>query len=413
MHKLIFKNTFYQTLTRIVTSGIGFLITIIIARNFGVLGFGEFTKVTAFVALFFLITDFGLNAIYLKENDEKPHFKDLFYLRIILSLVLIVLANLIVLILPYNKDSDFGFSDQTKLGVFIFSFSILFQGILYSSSAIFQKKIKYNFLLISSGIGSFLTLILVFIDAYFLKSVLNIYLAFIFGAGVTALISIFLAGSKITPLSLNLKFTKSLFKEALPIGLMLIFNLIYFRIDIFLLSIFRSTTDVGIYGLSYKFFDFLIALPLFLSNSIYPVLIGKREDKNAFFQIVKKYFIFSLAFSVFLIFIFWFTSPLFSLIKKDFIASVLPFRILLLSLPLFFTTSILQWTLIAQGKQKFLMYVYLFCAILNICLNIIFIPNFGYIASAIITGVSELIVFVFLLLKFISTRKSIGIAMRI
>lgn len=399
MHSLIFKNTFYQTLTRIVTSGIGFLITIIIARNFGVLGFGEFTKVTAFVALFFLITDFGLNAIYLKKDDEKLHFKDLFYLRIILSLVLIILVNLIVLILPYNKDSDFGFSNQTKLGVFIFSFSILFQGILYSSSAVFQKKLKYNLLLISSGIGSFLTLILVFIDTYFLKSVLGIYLAFIFGMGITALISIFLTGSKITPLSLNLKFTKNLFKEALPIGLMLIFNLIYFRVDIFILSVFRSTAEVGIYGLSYKFFDFLIALPLFLSNSIYPLLLNKKEERDGFSMIVKKYFFISLFLSVLLIILFWFASPLFSFINKEFVSSVIPFRILLLSLPFFFTTSILQWALIVQGKQKFLMHIYLISAIINICLNIIFIPNFGYMASAIITGVSELIIFVFLLLK--------------
>lgn len=402
MFSLVFKNTFYQTLTRIVTSGSGFLITIIIAQSFGVLGFGEFTKVTAFVSLFYLITDFGLNAIYLKKEDEKLHFKDLFYLRIVLSLVLIILVNLIALLLPYGRDSDFGFSTQTKLGVFIFSFSILFQGVLYSSSAIFQKKLKYDFLLISSGIGSFLTLILVIVDSYFLKSVLNIYLAFLFGAVTSALISIFLTRSKITPLSLDLKFTKNLFKESLPLGLMLIFNLIYFRIDIILLSVLRSTSEVGIYGFSYKFFDFLIALPLFISNSIYPLLLSKKEYSLI---IVKKYFFIYLFLSVLLIVLFWFASPLFSLVKSDFIASVLPFRILLLSLPLFFATSILQWSLIAWGKQKFLMYVYLISAIINICLNILFIPNFGYVASAIITGVCEALIFALLLWKFLKIKK--------
>lgn len=413
MHKVIFKNTFYQTLTRIVTSGIGFLITIIIARSFGVLGYGEFTKVTAFVVLFYLIADFGLNAIFLKEDDEKLHFRDLFYLRIFLSLILIILANSIALILPYNKSLDLGFSEQTKLGVFIFSFSILFQGILYSSSAVFQKKFKYSFLLISSGIGSFLTLILVFINAYFLKSVLNIYLAFILGMGTTALISIFLTGSKIIPLSLDLKFTKNLLKEALPIGLMLIFNLIYFRIDIFLLSIFRSTTEVGIYGLSYKFFDFLIAMPLFLSNSIYPLLLNKKGEGKSFLMMIKKYFFIYLFLSLLLINIFWFASSLFSLIKNDFTASILPFRILLLSLPFFFTTSILQWALIAQRKQKFLMVVYLIVAIINIFLNLIFIPSFGYIASAIITGVCEVLVFAFLLWKFLKIKKIMGMESQI
>lgn len=413
MHHLIFKNTTYQTLTRLITSGIGFLITIIIARGFGVLGFGEFTKVTAFVALFYLIADFGLNAIFLKEDDEKLHFRDLFYLRIFLSLILIILANSIALVLPYSKSLDLGFSEQTRLGVFIFSFSILFQSILYSSSAIFQKRLKYNFLMISSIAGSALTLLTVLIDVLFLKSLINIYLAFIFGGGLTALVSFFLTKNKIAYLSFDLKFTKSLIKEAFPIGLMLIFNLIYFRIDIFLLSLLRSTIDVGIYGLAYKFFDFLISLPLFLSNSIYPLLLQKKNDQKDFYLISKKYLWISLFFSFLIMVVFWFVSPLFSLIKSDFIASILPFRILLLSLPVFFVTSILQWALIAQRKQKFLMYIYLISAIINIFLNTIFIPNFGYVASAIITGVCEALVFVFLLWKFLKIKKIMGMEGRI
>lgn len=405
MHKIIFKNTTYQTVTRLITSSIGFLITLLIARSFGNLGYGEFTKVTVFVSFFYLIADFGLNAIYIKKDDEVTHFRDLFYLRFLISIVLIIAANAIAFVLPYNSDLDSGFSNITRLGIFIFSFSILFQSIVYSCSAIFQKKLKYDFLMISSGIGSFFTLFLILINVYLFKSISNIYFAFIVGGFLTAAVSIFGTKNKIFPISLNFKFTKNLIKETLPIGLMLIFNLIYFRIDIFLLSVFRSTTDVGIYGLSYKFFDFLIALPLFLSNSIYPMLLREREDKDVFFQIVKKYFILSLVFSVFLIFIFWFASPLFSFIKKDFIASVLPFRILLLSLPIFFTTSILQWALIAQNNQKYLMYVYLFCAFLNVFLNIIFIPQWGYIASAIITGASETIVFIFLVSKFTKNFK--------
>ena len=405
MHKIILKNTTYQALTRLITSGAGFLITLLIARSFGGLGYGEFTKVTAFVSFFYLIADFGLNAIYIKKDDEGKHFRDLFYLRFLISIILIITVNAIALVLPYNKNLDSGFSDITRLGIFIFSFSILFQSIVYSCSAVFQKKLKYDFLMISSGFGAFLTLFLILINVYLFKSIINIYFAFIMGGFLTAVISVIGTKNKILPVSLDFNFVKNLLKETLPIGLMLIFNLIYFRIDIFLLSVFRSTTDVGIYGLSYKFFDFLIALPLFLSNSIYPMLLRKRENKNAFFQIVKKYFIFSLVFSLLLILIFWFASPLFTFIKKDFIASVLPFRIFLLSLPIFFTTSILQWALIAQNNQKFLMYVYLFCAFLNIILNIIFIPHWGYIASAIITGISEFVVFIFLVLKFTKNFK--------
>jgi len=165
------------------------------------------------------------------------------------------------------------------------------------------------------------------------------------------------------------------------------------------------TKDVGIYGLSYKFFDFLIALPLFLSNAIYPFLIKAKQDGKGFLSLTRNYFFVFFAASFIVMIPFWFISPLFILIKTDFANSIVPFRILLLSLPFFFTTSFLQWVLITLGKQKYLMYVYLFSTILNIVLNVIFIPQFSYLASATITLVSEALVFVLLIGKVVSVEK--------
>ena len=119
-HLTIAKNTFYQVFARAATSFIGFLITIIIARKFGVLGYGDFTKVTSFVALFYLVLDFGLNAFFLQY--EKANFKNLFYLRILISLIVFTCLNLIALLLPYNSVLNSGFSENARIGIFIFSF---------------------------------------------------------------------------------------------------------------------------------------------------------------------------------------------------------------------------------------------------------------------------------------------------
>jgi O-antigen/teichoic acid export membrane protein len=50
------------------------------------------------------------------------------------------------------------------------------------------------------------------------------------------------------------------------------------------------------------------------------------------------------------------------------------------------------------------MYVYLFSTVLNIVLNVIFIPQFSYLASATITLVSEALVFILLIGKVLNTR---------
>ena len=401
-HKLIAKNTFYQTLARLITSFVGFLITIIIARRFGVLGYGDFTKVTSYIALSYLILDFGLNAFFLQY--EKPNFKNLFYLRILISLIVFALVNLITFVLPYNPSTGSGFSDSVRMGIFIFSFSIFAQSIILSTMAIFQKSINYFRYMSGVVIGSLANLALVLLFTFLNYSIFFILFAFVLSSFISALFLIKLSKESIWPFFFDKAFAKEIFIKSLPIGLMLIFNLVYFRADMILLSLMASTKDVGIYGLSYKFFDFLIALPLFLSNAIYPFLIKAKQEGKGFLGLTRNYFSVFLVSSFIVMIPFWFISPLFILIKTDFANSIIPFRILLLSLPFFFTTSFLQWVLITLGKQKYLMYVYLFSTVLNIVLNVIFIPQFSYLASATITLVSEGIVFVLLIGKVLNAR---------
>src|ERR1035437_2029022 len=273
---LIAKNTFYQVAARVVTSFIGFLITIIIARKFGVIGFGDFIKVTSYVALFYLLVDLGFNAFFLQY--EKPNFKNLFYLRLLISLIIFVLINLIALVLPYNLSSGSGFSESVRVGIFIFSFSIFAQSIILSATAIFQKSINYFRYMIGVIIGSLINLMLVLLFTFLNFSIFFILFAYTVSSFTSALLLIRLTKESIWPLVFDKSFAKEIFIKSFPIGLMLIFNIIYFRVDMFLLSLLAPTKDVGIYGLSYKFFDFLIALPLFLSNAIYPFLIKSKKE---------------------------------------------------------------------------------------------------------------------------------------
>ncbi len=401
-HKIILKNTLFQIAARSITSLLTFLTTLLIARNFGAIGYGDFIKITTFVGLFYLVVDFGLNAIFLqKDNEENINFKDLFYLRLILSSLLFFIVNAISFILPFNKELGIGFSPTLRIGIFIFSFSIFLQGITLSSSVIFQRRLRFDLLLISTTIGSIITFLLTLFFIHLFQPLHIIVSAFVIGGVITSAISLFLSKEKIFPIVIRIRFIKSLITGSMSLGLMLIFNLIYFRIDIFLLSFFKSTTDVGIYGIAQRGFDFLIALPLFLSNALYPGLLQNKNNYRNTIGILIKYLYISVIFSLLLIIVFWFLSPLIILVKEDFVPAIVPFRILLISLPLFFATSILQWTLISQKQQKFLMYVYLLAGILNISLNFIFIPTGSYIASAIITDISEGIVLICLIAKLV------------
>lgn len=402
----IAKNTIYQIIARIVSSGTTFLITIIVARHFGINGYGDFAKVTAFVTLFYLLADFGLNAVFLQRENSHVHFHDLLYPRIALACLLIFLVNGLAFFLPYNAVTGVGFSPLARLGIFLYSFTILTESILTSSAAIFQRELSYENFMISTVIGSIISLLLIAIFTTVSYTFLAVFIAFLLGGIAECLIALILTKEDLLPVRLDVGFIKKLTLETIPITLMLFFNLVYFRIDTILLSFMRSSHDVAIYDLSYKVFDFLIALPLFLSNSLYPTIL-ENEKNNRTLGAAKKYIFLFIVVSLFVIIPVWFLAPFLPVLttKKEFAEVVFPIRILLASLPVFFGTSILQWLLIAQKQQKFLAYVYFISTVFNIVLNFIFIPQYSYFASAIITGLSEFLVFIVLWMKLFGKQK--------
>ena len=65
--KLIW-NTGSQVAGRAISALTTLGITILIARAFGTGGYGDFVKITTFVAFFYLLADFGFNAIFLQRS---------------------------------------------------------------------------------------------------------------------------------------------------------------------------------------------------------------------------------------------------------------------------------------------------------------------------------------------------------
>lgn len=388
-----------------MTSGSGFFITILLAHFIGLKGYGDYTKVTTFVAIFYLIADFGLNAIFLKLNEKEARLNYLLSLRLLIALLLIIIINVVVIFLPSANSQDIGFASYLRLPVFIFTLTIIFQSVLFTSMAVFQKKLKYDLQMYSIICGTILTLFLVIAFSLKQMPLEYILISYVLGNALSAVISLILIKQKFTPLKFNTTFYAKLLKDSSPIGLMLFFNLIYFRADIIILSFYKSVSDVALYGYAYKYFEFLLALPLFLSNAVYPFLLRSLKNLRNFHQLAQKYILVFLILSILILGFAWFLSPLIAIVEKDFSASILILRTLVFFLPVFFVTSILQWILIAKDENKFLLLTYSLSALINIALNIIFIPIYGYLAAAIITGLSELFILAILLMKFIGQKQ--------
>lgn len=417
MRKSVFINTFSQLIVKIITSFSTLFVTLLISYFLGINNFGSFTKIITFVSFFYLLVDFSFNQMFIKKHfdDTEKQLKNLIVLRGIISVILMMFIFIITVFLPYNPLQQIGFSSTEKWGVFIFSFTLLTQGFIMSCNAVLQKQKNYVASIYPYFLSSFVLLAIVGIGIFY-KNILIIVSAFFF-SGLTTYILLFYEITS-SDVSFNLKtlykrskntssfkgfsfsqlatfkvFSKNLLLISYPIALMLFLNVIYAKVDIIILSFSKSSLDVGIYGFSYRIFEFIIAVPAFFSNSVYTTLLEKEQDTKSFVKHIKSYSRILIVISIFFMAITLIGAPLLTYIKKDFSFSVMPLQILSLSLPFFFLTSLLQWVLIIKGKKLFLILLYLLSLIINITLNVIFIPQYSYIAASIITVISEGIVF--------------------
>ncbi|OGD84253.1 hypothetical protein A2165_01230 [Candidatus Curtissbacteria bacterium RBG_13_40_7] len=417
MFKKVIYNTGAQIIGKGITAGTTLLITILIGRALGEAGYGDFTKIFVFVGYFYTLGDFGINAVYIKLADDKNNFillRSLVGLRLFITLSLAIAAILISFLIPYNPQTGIGFSPMVKLGIIVASLTIITQGLFTTANAFFQRILRYDLSTIAAICGSLVILLGTILTFIAKGGLLGYTISYVFGGLTFVFISLYLIFIKTKKLILpkfSLAQSKIFISKSWPIGLALILNLIYFRIDVFILANTRSSAEVGLYGLAYQFFESSLAIPIFFANALYPLLaVLYRSDLNQFKKQIAVWLKLLTLFSILLVFGLIMVSFFIPFIYQGrFTGSVPALQILALGTPFFFISALLWYLLIIFDKQKYLLIVYAGGAVFNVIANLIFIPRFGYLAASFITVVSEGLILLFLIIALYVKPKTFNL----
>lgn len=408
--KSIASNTFFQLASKVITMTITFALTIIISRQYGAYGYGLFTLFQSFPVLFFMVADFGLNAIGTREisknlKDINKIFNNVLFLRIFLSLFLVILSIILTLVM---------YSDvNIRYGLILGSLIIVSQTLVSTTNIIFQIKLRYD---LSSFSNVFSYLILLFGVWYLVVNradVAVINFVYVLVSFISFGINLYLL--KRFDIRLDLNISRSYVKELLlmswPLGLMFIFSQINFKADSILLSVLKlpdwglnNIQAVGVYGLPYKIFEVMLVIPTFIMNATYPILLDSynlnlKKFKENFLKTI--YGMLGLGVLVSVIGYFgvkYLITP--ELIEKvftaDFDISKQVLMILLTGIFIFFVTQPLSWFLVIRDKQKILPLIYGVSALFNVSLNYYLIPKYSFLASSYLTWLSELVTLILL-----------------
>lgn len=377
-----------------MSAGIGIIVTAILGRALGASGFGLYTLVLSFGAILHVLSDGGLYVTLAREITKNPMreqgiFSTILGLRIISLVVVFVFGWIVILGIPGYRWAS-GLYWLAAVGFFAQSLSQLLVG-AFQKYGVMWKVAAGD---ISGRIVQLVVVAVVFLVVRTGTQTQALGMTMVaFSAG--ALVA-YVIHATLVPrlLAWKVRFVprdwKPFIQKSWPIGLMLIVNAVYFRIDILMLSWFRSTAEVGWYGAAYKAIESGLFIPAAFGGLLLPRIAEARSAARKGELLTQGVFSMMvlgvLAFVVLLVG----ALPLITLfVGPAFAPAGNLLAVLSVALAIMFLGNVFGFALVAEEQQKQLLVLYSVLAIGNIAGNALFIPHFGAVAAAWTTVATE------------------------
>ena len=411
--KTVTQNTTYYTLALVFQKILAFVFFTFLARGLGAEDLGKYVFAFSFTTIFSVFVDVGLSSVLTRET-ARDHSKtekilnDVLGLKLILAVLVYILIFFLVNILHYPELTR----QLVYITAFIMladNFSTTFWGVLRG-----RQNLKYE----SLGIFLFQLIILVlgFTFLYLGFSVKIIASATLFASLFFVFFS-FLQVKKrldiqIRP-SFDKKLTIKLLQISIPFALTGIFARLNTQIDTVLLSkmgcLSQSICDqnVGVYSIASKIVLAIHFIPLAFTAALFPAMSRFfAEDKTRLASIFEKSIRYLLIISTPIAFGIFTLAPAFvpAIFGLEYTGSVLPLRILAISIIFLFVTFPIGSLLNASSRQLRNSVHIGLAVLVNLILNIILIPRMTFTGAAISSFASTLVI---LLLGVVAINQSL------
>jgi len=183
---------------------------------------------------------------------------------------------------------------------------------------------------------------------------------------------------------------KNLWSEALILGLVLFLIQFYFRIDTIMLGLLASEREVGLYSVAFNLMEGTFFIPTIVMASIFPGL-SKAKRFSLYFR--TGFLLLTLSGIVFGSIVFIFAEGIINLFfAADFMDSSEILQILALAIPLVFWGYLMTQSLVALDHNRIYLAIAAGGVLLNILLNLWFIPEYGASGAAVATVITEALI---------------------
>ncbi|MFZ0181376.1 MAG: flippase [Candidatus Dormiibacterota bacterium] len=380
------RNTMLILVVRVISRIIALLAVIIIGNYLDPTRFGQMQTAVTYVGLVGTVTDLGFSALYVREGAR--HTDQLSrYWNNVASLKVLGAAVGLPLIFAALYVAGVRSLLWPAFAILVLSgYQLLLRNTLYALQRLTFEIIE----IIPETLVVFaLVVIGVHINAdtgFFLWAYAISYaFACVYFAIVLAVMGVIRPGLQFEP-GLLLSWVR----VAVPLGITFIITTVYFKVDVPILQRFRPYQEVGYYTFAYKPFESLLFIPFALRSVIFPVLsVYHRRSPERVLPLAEKFFKalvilgWPISVGVFLL------APQFNSLLHLYAGSEPALQILALAIVFMFADNTFAATLNAIDKQNVFALVAMVGLVINVGVNLVVIPRYGYLGASWAVVVTE------------------------
>lgn len=364
----------------------GLITTILLINYFSPSEYGNLSIALTILGVLTAFSSLGFDAVLLRKFIEAKN-KLLLYESIFLRFIAASIIFILISIAAFSLDIKWLYILNILLIIIFFESFNAVRELSFSEE-------KYNLIVIANSLGSLAQILSIIILIKFEMSIYFFAIPFVLNRVIFIL---FLSYFQINYLKhipfKTLSVNKELLSAGMPLMMASITGLIYAAQDQWMISLYLSKADVGIYAAGIKFVLICLVLPTIVTNVLYHNIIKQKNED--FFKRYLQGLYSALLFSGILLAIF------FNIFSENIIRFLYPsvyidsaeiMSIYSLVLITAFFQSLNNKLLILFDLQHFIFKRMLIALCINLALNIFLIPKYGIVGAAYATVISELFV---------------------
>lgn len=383
------RNFFYSTLS--AGSAVFMLLLLVMAgRWLGAVDYGVFTAAVSLATIAEVFMDFGLHQITIRaiarDATRAGHLLHTsLWLKALPGVAMVVIFEAVA----------FKLSGETsfRIACLVMLLSATMRSYLLTARGVLQGLERFGddaFVTTADRVVLFVGCAIALVAG---ASVIQLSLVFLGVRILTACSAVLIARRHVGPGILDRDLWRSLPAEALPVGLFLLVLNLYNRIDSLMLIRLDGERATGLYGAAYPVYEGLTYPTAIISAVLIPRLSRMWVERSPAYRglVVRSQFgVFCLA--IIVAAAAWPLADLgVRIFGPEFAPAAQTLRWLLLGLPFVYVTWILHAVAIAADRTRALLVVTAIGTLLNVALNLYFIPRYSYNGSAIATVISEIV----------------------